>query len=93
MNLTLLNCYTHLLACKLLIYKYKINNKYIDKHGNYIIADIHLEDKRFKIASIYGPNSDEPAFYVDMFNKIDVIKNDSYIICGDLNLIQDPLLD
>ena len=41
---------------------------------------------------MYGPNKDNP-FFRDLFSNIQSLENDSYIICGDFNLVLDPDLD
>lgn len=43
--------------------------------------------------NIYGPNKDDPVFYINLFKTIQEIGNDTYIICGDFNLIVDPDID
>ena len=37
-------------------------------------------------------STDSPVFYENCFNLIHSMKNDSYIICGDFNLVVDPNL-
>ena len=72
---------------------YKINESLVDDNGNYVILDISVQENQFTLVSLYGPNRDNPEFYKNIFKLIDEIENESYIICGDFNLIQNPDLD
>ena len=64
-------------------FEQKVNRFTTDKNGNFIILDITIQSKRFTLAAIYGPNQDNPQFYVNLFNKITEYENDNVIICGD----------
>ena len=64
-----------------------------DENGNFVILDLSINDFRFTLTSIYGPNTDQPQFYNNTFGKIDRIGNASYMICGDFNLVIDPKKD
>ncbi len=70
-----------------------INDKIYDKNGNYVILDLTIDEHRFTLVSVYGPNTDRPEFYENIFNAIELIGNDSYMICGDFNLVLDPEID
>ena len=72
---------------------FKINNFKSDSDGNYIIADLTVNSNRFTLANIYGPNNDSPTFYENIMNQIDTYTDESVILCGDFNLVQDPKLD
>ena len=61
-----------------------------DENGNFIITDITVEDKRLTLAIVYGPNSDDPNFYLKLFEHINSFENESVIIVGDWNLVLDP---
>ena len=52
------------------------------------------ENKRILIEGVYGPNSDEPAFYEnEVFEKIDTWGAEFTIIAGDWNLTLNPQID
>lgn len=72
---------------------YKLHNQKQDTNGNYLVLDITIYDKRLSLVNIYGPNKDDPVFYINLFKTIQEIGNDTYIICGDFNLIVDPDID
>ena len=72
---------------------YKIHTVKQDTEGNYLILDLSIFNKRLTLATVYGPNKDNPIFFRDLFSNIQSLENDSYIICGDFNLVLDPDLD
>ena len=41
-------------------FKYTLHKEIIDKNGNYIILDITIQDYRFSLVALYGPNDDYP---------------------------------
>ena len=43
--------------------------------------------------TLHGPNSDNTAFYENIFKHIDEIGNSDFTICGDYNLVLDPNMD
>jgi hypothetical protein len=69
-----------------IIFNKNIDSKHIDNKGNFIVLDFTIEDKRITLINLYGPNTDQPFFYSELFDIIDRIGNDSYIVCGDLSL-------
>jgi hypothetical protein len=44
--------------------------------------------KRITLINIYGPNVDTPCFYNKVADVIENFDNQSCILCGDFNLIQ-----
>ena len=72
---------------------YKIHNQIQDTNGNLLNLDITISDKRLSLINVYGPNKDDPTFYVNVFKSITDIGNDLFIICGDFNLTLNPDLD
>lgn len=55
--------------------------------------DLEIEGKRLTLVNVYGPNEDSPEFFITLAEKIEECENDSCIICGDFNLVQDQNLD
>ena len=72
---------------------YNIHKQILDNQGNYIILDISIHNQHFSLINIYGPNTDNPNFFQEIFQKVDDIGNTDFIICGDFNLILDPNKD
>jgi len=72
---------------------YKIHNSVAESNGNFCAIDISVNEYRFTLLSLYGPNIDSPSFFTDIFETIERLENDSFIICGDFNLVIDPAVD
>ena len=64
-----------------------------DSNGSLLALDLSFENHRFTLVALYGPNIDSPEFYKHVFNVIDKIGNDSYILCGDYNLVLNSEID
>ena len=73
--------------------EYTIHKQTIDIGGNYIVLDITVCNQRLTLINIYGPNNDDPVFFQNIANLIDITNNDKYILYGDYNCILDPILD
>ena len=70
-----------------------IHKQVIDEGGNFIILDITMFKQRLTLVNLYGPNEDDPMFFQNLANHIDIIDNEKFILCGVHNCILDPLLD
>ena len=64
-----------------------------DKHGNYIQMLIICSSIKINLINIYAPNQDDPNFFQNLKNLVDNVESDYSIICGDFNLVLDPVLD
>ena len=58
-----------------------------DPNGRYVIMDTEINGFRITLCNVYGPNNDNPEFYVDVIHKIGSLPNDNRIIGGDFNLV------
>ena len=74
-------------------FQHDIGRIVTDPNGNFLILEITIKGKKFTLVNIYGPNLDRPQFYDNIRQKIEEFDNDRAIICGDWNLIIDPVLD
>ena len=72
---------------------FTIHRTIIDVNGNFISTDLTVEDKRFTLTNLYGPNTDDPYFYRKVFENIQDLGNESTVIVGDWNLVLDPSVD
>ena len=71
-------------------FEFSVEKEIYDDSGNYVILDCTIEDHKFILANIYGPNSDSPIFYTNLLAKIQEIHvGQQVIIAGDFNLIMD----
>lgn len=64
-----------------------------DLDGRYIVLEINLNDFKFVIANIYGPNQDRPEFFINLFDTIEKRENDSMLLGGDFNASLNPEMD
>ncbi len=72
---------------------YNIHNIYKDNDGNVIILDIEIYNQRLTLANIYGPNRDDPQFYINVTQQIEQFENSAVIIVGDWNMVMNQNLD
>ena len=72
---------------------YKIHSHISDPDGNYIIVDLTIDDNRLTLVCLYGPNKDCPEFFTTIIRHIETLNNNTSILCGDFNVVQDPDLD
>lgn len=50
-------------------------------------------NQKITLVNIYGPNNDNPQFYLTLQEKIRQLQNPKIIIGGDWNLVLNPSLD
>jgi exonuclease III len=74
-------------------FEFEVKRVFRDQGGNYILILIKMLGKEFLICNIYGPNRDDPDFYIKLNNKIKEIGPDNIIIGGDWNLVLNFELD
>lgn len=74
-------------------FEYKVLKSKSDGEGNFIVIDLEIEAKRTTLINLYGPNEDSPQPYMKIADVIEEIGNESCILCGDFNLVQDQNLD
>ena len=66
-----------------------IHGSQIDTEGRYVIIDIEIDTIRLTLASVYGPNEDNPEFFLNFVEHIESFENDNRIIAGDWNFVLD----
>ena len=74
-------------------FEYKILNTDKDTEGNMILADIEINETKFRLINMYGPNTNNEEFYTSITKKITENEQDYLIWCGDFNLTLNPQLD
>lgn len=74
-------------------FEIKIKKEKKDLTGNILALDIELDYTNITLINIYGPNEDNPVFYDTISEIIDNFGNDHIILCGDFNLVLNPVLD
>ena len=73
--------------------EYKVHKSKADENGNLLVLDIEIENKRLTLVNICGPNQDSPDFFLNVQEIIEEFENETIIICGDFNLVQNQDLD
>ena len=61
--------------------------------GNYVILVCRIWNEVFALISLYGPNRDQPNFFVECFAHLKDIEIDHMILGGDMNFVIDPEID
>lgn len=74
-------------------FAYKILETKTDNSGNMLALKLTINDKPLTLINIYGPNEDNPKFYDKIHNILDTSEDQTYIICGDFNLVLNQELD
>ena len=60
-----------------------------DNNGRFLILDIEINNLRFLICSIYGPNRDEPEFFLNFIESVESFDTGNHVIAGDWNFVLD----
>jgi len=74
-------------------FEFKIKEVYKDLGGNYLLVHVNMLNTDIIITCVYGPNKDEPQFYISLEKKLKEFTCDNIIICGDWNLVMNFSLD
>ena len=64
--------------------QYHVNNIKTDDQGRLLLNDINIEDRNFCLANVYGTNVDNPTFYSNLFNQLQIFSTSDIILGGDL---------
>ena len=57
--------------------------------GNYGILICKIFTEVYAFVNIYGPNNDEPGFFLETFSQLKDVEIDHIIVAGDLNFVID----
>jgi len=68
---------------------YIIHNTLHDFDDNYLLLDISIDNYRFVLGSVYGPNRDELEFFDNLKLDIRNLNKKSIILGGDWNATMD----
>ena len=70
-----------------------IHNSIVDESGRYIVLDVTVDSMRMVLCNLYGPNHDDPYFFIHLFGQIEALQESNIVIAGDFNTISDPEVD
>ena len=74
-------------------FEYEILDSFQDNDGNILQLLINLGTFKLNLINIYAPNKDDPNFFEKISELAQNEIADHVMICGDFNLILDPMLD
>ena len=74
-------------------FEYNILYTNKDNEGNMILVDLEINETKFRLINMYGPNTDNEEFYTCVSNDIARNEQDYLIWCGDFNISLNPRLD
>ncbi len=64
---------------------------YADPDGRFLIVSVTINNLPVVLVNVYGPNNDDPDFFLNVFAKIDQFNQSSLIVGGDFNAVLGPL--
>ena len=64
-----------------------------DADGRFLLVRTKYLENKLALINMYAPNIDDPGFFQECLNKVDISGCDRKIIGGDFNLVMDNLLD
>ena len=67
----------------------QIHNITKDKDGRQLIINVTYNNQKIALVNLYAPNEDDPVFFQEVFDKIQNIEADHFIVGGDFNKILD----
>ena len=74
-------------------FELKVHTVKKDNQGNLLAIDLSIDDNRVTLINVYGPNSDNPNFFNLIRDTLLELDNLYFIVCGDFNLVLDPVMD
>jgi len=74
-------------------FEYELHNEYSDPEGDFMIADIGINQRRILLVNIHSPNKDTPSFYDRLKDEVMKLSHDNVVLVGDWNLILNTKLD
>ncbi len=69
--------------------KYTIPDSFSDENCNMLLLKVKIANVTITIGSIYGPNTDDETFYVQLREKIGAFNSDYVVVGGDWNVTLD----
>ena len=74
-------------------FEFKIKQIYREKEGNLLMIHINSMNLEILLVNVYGPNRDDPQFYLELNERLKQLNIPNIIAAGDWNLVLDPTLD
>ena len=74
-------------------FEYKVINHTEDQEGNYLQILLRLQIFTLDLITLYGPNNDNPNFFVSKHEVLEQNTANYTMLCGDFNFVMNPKLD
>ena len=74
-------------------FDFEIKKVYKDQGGNFMMISLRMLDKDFLLVNLYGPNRDQPDFYVELEERMLEVGFENVIAGGDWNVSNNFNLD
>lgn len=68
-----------------------LNSSFIDPDGRYLILSVTINEVPVILVNLYGPNNDDPNFFLEVFSKVDKLDYTSILCAGDFNAVLGPM--
>ncbi|KAJ1109002.1 hypothetical protein NDU88_006372 [Pleurodeles waltl] len=65
----------------------------IDPNGRYVLLSVTLLDRACRLVAVYGPNVDDPEFFLEVWRLVESLGAGAVIWGGDFNVVLDAKLD
>ena len=62
-----------------------------DPNGRFLIISVTIDNLPIILVNVYGPNNDDPNFFLNLFAEIDKFDDSNLIVGGDFNAVLGPL--
>jgi len=70
-----------------------VQDEFKDERGNLLSVKLNIAGLEFVLVTLYGPNKDDPDFYVKLEHLVSQNSEHPIIICGDWNLVLNQVSD
>ena len=68
-------------------FEYKVLNSFVDKDGRFLFVTIEIEKEHIiTLVNVYGPNTDEPLWFDNLFQKAENYEPNYMLYAGDWNV-------
>ena len=74
-------------------FEFKALREKKDLNGNVLLLEAMVDGHKVLLCNIYAPNTCKPEFVETVFENIEDMDCENVVICGDFNLIINPLID
>ena len=68
-----------------------LNSSFIDPDGRYLILSATINEVPVILVNLYGPNNDDPNFFLEVFSKVNKLDYTSNLCAGDFNAVLGPM--